>query len=102
MSYNEPRPFGFDPVVSYFDSAEAVWIDPAAEEIPFGEEPVHVSADGIAEEIAERRHHDEAKRSRPLAAVPAPPARRMLTTSARQVERSQVDWLEPDASRSAR
>ncbi len=50
---------------------------------------------GIDEEIAERRRHDEAKRSRPLAAVPPPPARRVLTTSARQVERSQVDWLEP-------
>jgi hypothetical protein len=58
------------------------------EDIPFGEE-VFVSADGIADELAERA------RSTPKAPEPAPPGRRVLATPARQVERSQVDWLEP-------
>jgi hypothetical protein len=73
MSYNEPRPLGFDPVRSYFDSAEGIWRDPVVEEIPFGEEPVAIDMSGIAEEIAERRARD-ADRGRPrrLASVPEP------------------------------
>ncbi len=69
MSYNEPRPFGFS-IRSYFDSAEAVWVDPEAEEVPFGDEPVTVDMTGIAEELAERAQRDAAGRSRaPLSVV---------------------------------
>jgi AAA domain len=60
VSYDESRPFGFS-IRSYFDSAEAVWVDPEAEEIPFGEQ-ISVDLAGIAEEIAERNYRDAAKK----------------------------------------
>lgn len=65
MSYNDRRPAFFSER-SYFDSAEAVWIDPEAEEIPFGAEAVTISYEGIFEEIEERAERDAAKRRRPL------------------------------------
>jgi hypothetical protein len=57
MSYGERRPAFFSEE-SYFDSAEAVWIDPEAENVPFGAEAVAVSYEGIDEEIAERAERD--------------------------------------------
>jgi hypothetical protein len=70
VSYGESRPVGFDPVRSYFDAALSTWVDPAADEVPFGLEEVFVLADGIAEEIAEKKFRDEAKRKlEPLSLV---------------------------------
>jgi AAA domain len=72
MSYNEPRPFGFS-ISSFFDSAEAVWVDPEAEAIPFGEEPVKIGMAGIDAEVAERAQLDAARgRPRALSVVPKP------------------------------
>jgi hypothetical protein len=62
VSSHEPRPLGFNPVRSYFDSAEGVWRDPEAEAIPFGEDPVHVDMTGIADELAERARYDQERR----------------------------------------
>jgi hypothetical protein len=68
MSYGERRPAFFSEE-SYFDSAQAVWIDPEAEKIPFGAEAVMVSYEGIDEEIAERAERDHnGRKPRPLPA----------------------------------
>jgi hypothetical protein len=76
VSYDEPRPAFFSER-SYFDSAQAVWIDPEAEKIPFGAEAVTVSYEGIDEEIAERGARDRngaRRKPRPLAADVEPAA----------------------------
>jgi len=70
MSYDEPRPAFFSEEC-YFDSAQAVWIDPEAEKIPFGAEAVTASYEGIDEEIAERAERDRngsGRKPRPLPA----------------------------------
>ena len=94
MSYDEPRPIGFS-VLSYFDSAEAVWRDPEAEAIPFGEEPVRVDMTGIDDEIAERKQRDAGRR-RPrleLAPEPEPPAA-LRAVSLSTIAMKSIEWLE--------
>jgi hypothetical protein len=97
VSYSEPRPLGFS-IRSYFDSAEGVWRDPEAEEIPFGDEPVRVDASGIAEEIAERKAYDDARRrGRPrLASVPEPtePAPTLTWTRLSEVEMRSIVFVD--------
>jgi hypothetical protein len=96
VSYDEQRPFGFS-VRAYFDSAEAVWVDPELEEIPFGDEPAFVSADGIAAEIAERKERDAAKRRPRLASVPKTAPETvdpLVVVPLTAVEMKSIEWLE--------
>jgi DNA repair protein RadA/Sms len=92
VSYGERRP-AFLSERSYFDSAEAVWIDPEAEAIPFGEEPVSIDMHGIAEEIEERRQRDAARRPR-LANVPDEPASALRWERLSEVEMRSVVFLD--------
>lgn len=95
MSYNEPRPIGFS-VLSYFDSAEAVWRDPEAEAIPFGEEQVKVDLTGIAEEVAERAQRDAVRGRHPTLAVveDTPPADGPVFTDLRDLVARDTEWLD--------